>query len=292
MSIVKQKPTTKDNLVQWDLYQKQPKEKRYNKISASLTIFGEAPAGVNEADPSWLIWKEERDNAGNIFTTYAQGGRNDLRWIYNEIAFDPVSDPTRVPPATDGTVPYAITLSNDEILDGTPAGTVIGALTVFDDNSVVHTLTIVNDPFNFFNIVAGNLVSILPADITDVAYPVRIRATDPEGNAFETWLTVTVVEAVPTPAYTFARTQSLALSDVAWTEIPAIALDGRTSLAIQNQTGFQIEVAYDDGIAYGEGMIVEDGNERQYNEIPAIFRIYARLEPGGAGSIRVEEIAE
>lgn len=290
MSSNHQRPTDTDSLTQWQLYNNKPRERRYNRISANVIIFGEAPSGSHIAEARWLIWKEERDNAGNIYTEYAQHGRNDLRWIYNEVAFDPSSDPTAVPPSTSGTVPYAITLSNETVLDGSPGGTVVGAITVVDDDSVIHTLSIVDDPFSIFNIVGANLVTTAVADVTDIAYPVKIRAVDPEGNSYEQYFAITVVDAAAPAPYTTGITQTVVLSDAAWTLLPAAALVGRNSIAIQNETGFDVEVAYDDGIAYGEGMLLKDGNERQYNNIPATFEIYARLEPAGVGSVRVEEI--
>lgn len=87
------------------------------------------------------------------------------------------------------------------------------------------------------------------------------------------------------------RVTIVSLVDTGWVPLPATPLPGRVALAIQNYSGRDMEVKYQNAGAYGTGILILDGDERSY-DIPAGVVVYGRLESGGPRNIRVEELAE
>lgn len=84
------------------------------------------------------------------------------------------------------------------------------------------------------------------------------------------------------------------VNDSSWTPLPATALSNRNAISMQNLSGFEMKInyqeAYDLSLGY-VGMVVPNGNERYY-DIKDTIIIYGRLAPGsGSGSINIEEIA-
>jgi len=86
------------------------------------------------------------------------------------------------------------------------------------------------------------------------------------------------------------RVSVVALSDSAWTELPATALADRNAIAIQNQSDYEIKLNYSDSVSGYVGVIVPSGAERFYDITPDI-PIYARFESGGSGSVVIEELS-
>jgi len=191
----KQNPTAQNNLTQWSLYQNSPRERRMNIVSEYETIFGEAPSGAHEAEPLWIIWRELKDENGRITREYAQDGANTLYWIYNTIAFLPVPDAS-------GT-PYSIELDNNIVYDGMGAGLPVANITVLDVDDVFHTITIVNDPFSKFTIIGNVLYLDDSVQLVDIAYPLKLRATDDDDNSFDQVFAIYVLDPVPPPASEF-----------------------------------------------------------------------------------------
>lgn len=190
MSSVRQNPTDQNNLSQWLLYNNQPCEIRKNILSSSVTVFGKAPSGANEADNVWQIWKQDKDPVtGSISIEFAQKGANNLIWLYNSTAFDPVPNPN-------GT-PYAIQLDNDLVVDGTGLGTPVANITVLDVDNDVTSIVVQNDPDGKFQVSGTVLLLNDTVDIDDVAYQVTLRATDALGNTFDQLFGITVVDAAP-----------------------------------------------------------------------------------------------
>lgn len=191
----KQNPTDELNLHQWSLYQNSPRERRMNVISEYETIYGEAPSGAHEAEPRWVIWKEITDDNGRITKEYAQDGSNTLYWIYNEIAFEPVPDASGVP--------YVIELDNDIVYDGMVAGLPVANITVGDVDDVVHNITVVYDPSNKFNVVGNTLFLADSVQLSDIAYPLKLRAQDDDGNTYDQVFAIYVQDPTPPPASEF-----------------------------------------------------------------------------------------
>jgi hypothetical protein len=188
----RQRPTSgENNLYEWSQYDNAPKERRNNIVSETVTIYGEAPSGAHEAEPRWIIWKETRQDNGQILREYAQDGRNDLLWIYNSNAFNPVPDPT-------GT-PYAILLDNQIVFDGMGAGLPVANITVLDVDDIAHTITDIYDPSNKFIVMGNTLLLSDSVQLIDIAYPLKLRAVDDDGNIFEQMFTITVEDPAPAP---------------------------------------------------------------------------------------------
>lgn len=191
----KQNPTDQQNLAQWSLYQTAPRERRMNVVSEFETIYGEAPSGAHEAEPRWVIWRELKDENGRITREYAQDGINTLLWIYNEIAFEPVPDASGIP--------YNIQLDNNIVYDGMVAGLPIANITVSDVDDVSHLITVAYDPYNKFNVVGNTLLLADSVQLTDIAYPLKLRAQDDEGNTYDQIFAIYVQDPTPPPASEF-----------------------------------------------------------------------------------------
>lgn len=191
----KQNPTDQQNLAQWSLYQTAPRERRMNVVSEFETIFGEAPSGAHEAEPRWVIWREVKDENGRITRDYAQDGANNLYWIYNTIAFNPVPDQSGRP--------YSIELDNNIVFDGMVAGLPVANITVGDVDDLSHNITVVNDPNNKFNVVGNTLLLADSVQLIDIAYPLKLRAQDDDGNTFDQVFAIYVKDPNPAPASEF-----------------------------------------------------------------------------------------
>ena len=218
----KQNPNQDNNAAQWGLRNLRPRERQKNIVSESLTIYGEAPSGAHVADPLWIIWKETKDTSGRINVEYAQEGLNTLRWIYNTLAFNPVADPSGRP--------YHIALDNNIVFDGMSAGLPVANISVLDIDDITHTITVIDDPSAHFNVLGSVLYLTQPAVLADVAYPLKLRATDDEGKSHDQTFAIYVQEMPPVTPTVFLGelliydTDSLvsgAISDVVSYTVPA-----------------------------------------------------------------------
>lgn len=185
----RQNPTDQQNLYQWDLYKTGPRERQMNVVSEDVTIYGEAPSGSHVAEPRWIIWRETKDDTGRITIDYAQDGTNTLYWIYNEIAFDPVPDFSGKP--------YHIQLDNNIVYDGMGAGLPVANIAVFDIDDTFHTITVSFDPFNKFQISGNVLLLQDSVQLIDIAYPLKLKAQDDDGNIYEEVFAIYVQDMPP-----------------------------------------------------------------------------------------------
>jgi hypothetical protein len=84
------------------------------------------------------------------------------------------------------------------------------------------------------------------------------------------------------------------LNDSSWTPLPATALSNRNAISIQNLSGYEMKINYQEAFdgSYGYvGMVLPNGNERYYDIKDSIL-IYGRLATGSvSGVVNVEEIA-
>lgn len=83
----------------------------------------------------------------------------------------------------------------------------------------------------------------------------------------------------------------VSVPDDSWVPLPTTALSGRVSLAIQNLSGVDLEVKYENAGGFGTGMLVATGSERAY-ELPEGLVLYGRVASSGPKNIRIEELAE
>lgn len=85
------------------------------------------------------------------------------------------------------------------------------------------------------------------------------------------------------------RHQLVPINSSTWTQLPATALDQRNIIAIQNNTGQDIRINFDDSVAGFVGILIRDGSERAY-DIQGSIPIYAKCSTGTA-SLDIEELA-
>lgn len=98
--------------------------------------------------------------------------------------------------------------------------------------------------------------------------------------------TITTVSGA---ASTGGRVTVVALDAVSWTPLPATPLADRLCIAVQNVSGIEVKLGYDDGEAGYVGVVLADDGERQYDIGPEIV-LYAKAA-SGTPSVTVEEIA-
>lgn len=105
----------------------------------------------------------------------------------------------------------------------------------------------------------------------------------------------TVVRTTATGSFTFSglknggKVSEVTLNSTTWTALPASALTDRNALAIQNHSGIEIKLNYDDTEPGYVGIIMTDGSERQYDITDAIV-IYAKATSGNP-VVNVEELS-
>ena len=96
-------------------------------------------------------------------------------------------------------------------------------------------------------------------------------------------------EFTPTGLTTAGLLTPVILSDAAWTALPPSALTDRNAISIQNVSGVEIKVNYDNTEVGYVGVAVESGAERFYNITDSI-PIYAKAA-SGTPTIMIEEIS-
>jgi hypothetical protein len=100
------------------------------------------------------------------------------------------------------------------------------------------------------------------------------------------------VESRPAGLTIGGRITVFSINDSTWTKVPGIAnYANRNALSIQNTSGNQIKINYDNTTVGYVGVSVNSGNERFYS-ISDTINIYAKAESGaGTINIQCEEIA-
>lgn len=242
----RQNPTDKNNLTQWSLYETAPKERRMNVVSEYVTIYGEAPSGAHEAEPVWKIWRESKDENGRITVEFAQDGANNLYWIYNSVSFDPVVDLSGNP--------YFIQLDNDIVYDGMGAGLPVANISVLDVDDITHDIEVVHDPYNKFTVVGNVLVLTDTVQLIDIAYPLRLRATDDEGNSYDQVFAIYVQDTTPPVAGDFVGELNLFEEDATVAASNTVTLIDYT-LPANRELRFRIAEAFGDNIGAFEVQI-------------------------------------
>lgn len=97
-------------------------------------------------------------------------------------------------------------------------------------------------------------------------------------------------QTVPSGLTVGGKITEVIVTDSAWAPLPAAAFANRNQLNIQNESAFNIKIRYDNVPAGYVGVTIASGSERQY-AIKDTITIYAKFEPGGSGTIQVEELA-
>lgn len=87
------------------------------------------------------------------------------------------------------------------------------------------------------------------------------------------------------------RVSQVSIDDTSWTPLPAVALDARNAIGIQNSSGVEIKLNYDPATVGYVGVRMGIEAERYYDITDAII-IYAKASPGaGTVSIIIEELS-
>jgi len=89
---------------------------------------------------------------------------------------------------------------------------------------------------------------------------------------------------------TGGKVTAVVLNDSTWSALPTTALSNRNAISIQNRSGHEIKLNYDNSVVGYVGMTISNGEERQYDITDAIV-IYAKAISGTTPTIMVEEIA-
>lgn len=74
-----------------------------------------------------------------------------------------------------------------------------------------------------------------------------------------------------------------------WTELPSTALTNRNAICIQNSSGVEIKLNYDNTVETYTGIAMQTGSERYY-DISDQIKLYAK-STSGTVTIVIEEIA-
>lgn len=82
---------------------------------------------------------------------------------------------------------------------------------------------------------------------------------------------------------------TVTLNTSTWVALPASPLVNRNTMSIQNRSGQEVKMNYDNTVIGYNGVIIPDGYERQYDITDSII-IYAKSSTGSA-TVIVEEIA-
>ena len=94
---------------------------------------------------------------------------------------------------------------------------------------------------------------------------------------------------IPSGLRTAGRITEVVINDTTWTALPIASLANRNAISIQNRTGVEIKINYDNTVVGYVGMTVPDQYERHYDITDAII-IYAKAAAGSV-SLTIEEIS-
>lgn len=85
------------------------------------------------------------------------------------------------------------------------------------------------------------------------------------------------------------RITEVTINDATWTALPATPLTNRNAMSIQNRSGVEIKLNYDNTVATYFGVVITNNGERMYDITDDII-IYAKSSSGTV-NIVVEEIS-
>lgn len=96
-------------------------------------------------------------------------------------------------------------------------------------------------------------------------------------------------EIIPAGLRNGGRISFVTIDAVSWTALPPVPLAGRNAISIQNLSGTEIKLQYDNTVIGYSGVVMATGSERFYNITDAIT-IYAKAA-AGTPTVTVEEIS-
>lgn len=93
----------------------------------------------------------------------------------------------------------------------------------------------------------------------------------------------------PSGLNTAGKITEISISSSGWTALPASPLANRNAISIQNRSGGEIKINYDNGVSGYTGVVIPNGGERYYDITDSIV-IYAKSQ-SGTRAIVVEELS-
>ena len=96
-------------------------------------------------------------------------------------------------------------------------------------------------------------------------------------------------EFSPTGLNNGGQITEVTLNSSTWTTLPSTPLTNRNAISIQNWSGSEIKINYDNGVSGYVGIVIPDGGERFY-DIKDTILIYAKAA-SGTPTINVEELS-
>ena len=95
--------------------------------------------------------------------------------------------------------------------------------------------------------------------------------------------------STPSGLTTEGKFTEVNVNNTGWSALPATPLTGRNAIAIQNESGQDVKINFDNGEAGFKGMTIKSGNERYYDITDDII-VYAK-SASSAIVLNIEEIA-
>ena len=96
-------------------------------------------------------------------------------------------------------------------------------------------------------------------------------------------------EIKPSGLNTGGKVTEVTLDTSNWTALPTTALSDRNAICIQNKSGTEIKINYNNSVVGYVGIVISNGSERFYDITDDII-IYAKAS-SGTPTINIEEIA-
>lgn len=146
--------------------------------------------------------------------------------------------------------------------------------------------------------MAGNISTYKQKDQANDPRPEYVTGTDvdTEKRALDTFVKNPVSDPVNVSgSFAFSglniagRITQVSLNASTWTALPATALANRNAMSIQNISGTEIKIQYDNAVVGYVGVTIKSGDERFYDITENVI-IYAK-SASGTPVVQVEELS-
>lgn len=128
----------------------------------------------------------------------------------------------------------------------------------------------------------------LPSALQDREYQ-KFEDVEPGKTAVRVTGTSFSGSFTPSGLFNEGKITEVSIDSTTWTALPATALVDRNHIGIQNQSGVDIKLNYDNTVVGYVGVLLANGNERHY-DIQDNIIIYAK-SASGTVTIVVEELS-
>ena len=133
--------------------------------------------------------------------------------------------------------------------------------------------------------------SLYPTTRTGASVPSDVTGTICTGDKFAMDVSVQggQIGVVPSGLSVGGKITEVTLNSTTWTALPAVPLANRNAVGIQNRSGIEVKMNYDNTVVGYVGVVIPDSGERFYDITGAII-LYAK-SVSGTPKVIVEEIA-